>query len=262
MPASVPAAGAVRSMPSGAPHTAEAPASDEVVLLLLADIVPAWRPWGWWRIARGAQSWRGIPGLRLAKVLGSGYEGGFGLRPSASRQGVFLCFARSADAERFLATSPAVRAYRERSGDFCVITLRAWSARGNWGGQTLTPSIEAPPLASPAAPVAALTRASIRPGRASAFWRMAPATQSAIEGAPGCLLAVGLGEAPLLRQATFSIWASVAAMDAYARSGAHLAAIREAHRLGCFSESMFVRFVPVSMQGRWKGRTYGDGLVA
>ena len=86
---------------------------------------------------------------------------------------------------------------------------------------------------------------------------MAPAAQASLEAAPGCILAVGLGEAPLLRQATFSIWTSVQAMEAYARSGAHLDAIRAAHRGGFFSESAFVRFVPVAVQGRWKGHTLG-----
>ena len=87
---------------------------------------------------------------------------------------------------------------------------------------------------------------------------MAPPAQASLEAAPGCLLAVGLGEAPLLRQATFSIWDSVQAMEAYARSGAHLDAIRAAHRGGFFSESMFVRFVPVARAGALEGaRRYG-----
>lgn len=247
----------VRSLTADVAAVAEHVLSDEVVLLLLADIAPVWRPWGWWRIARGAQSWRGVPGLRLAKVMGSGFEGGFGLRPSVSRQGVFLVFAGQADADRFLATSSALQTYRDRADEFCVITLRAWSARGSWGGQSLSPSSAPPPDSGPAAPVAALTRASIRPGRASAFWRLAPATQSAIESAPGCVLAVGLGEAPLLRQATFSVWQSQAAMDAYARSGAHQDAIRASVQGDWFSESMFVRFVPLQLSGRWKGQLYG-----
>ncbi len=68
---------------------------------------------------------------------------------------------------------------------------------------------------------------------------------------------MGLGEAPLLRQATFSIWNSIADMDAYARSGAHLEAIRSARQDGFFSESLFMRFVPLSMHGVWQGVRYG-----
>jgi hypothetical protein len=67
---------------------------------------------------------------------------------------------------------------------------------------------------------------------------------------------VGLGEAPFLRQATFSVWNDVAAMDVYARSGAHLDGIRAAQKQQFFSESMFVRFIPLRMQGTWRGQTY------
>ena len=88
------------------------------------------------------------------------------------------------------------------------------------------------------------------------FWRHAPAAQRSLLAAPGCALAVGLGEAPLLRQATFSLWDSAAAMDAYARTGAHLDAIRAAWKHQFFSESMFVRFVPLQLQGQWKGRRF------
>ena len=68
---------------------------------------------------------------------------------------------------------------------------------------------------------------------------------------------LGLGEAPLLRQATFSLWRDAKAMDAYARNGAHQAAIQAAWQHRFFSESMFVRFTPIAVQGSWKGRFYG-----
>ena len=64
----------------------------------------------------------------------------------------------------------------------------------------------------------------------------------------------GVGEAPILRQATFTIWESQAAMDSYARSGAHLAAIKAAMQGNYFSESMFVRFQPFDAEGTWKGK--------
>jgi hypothetical protein len=225
----------------------------EVAVLLLADVAAASRLWGWSRIVRGPRALQSPPGLRFAKVLGSGHEGGFGLRPSASRQGVFAVFDNSAMADHFIHDSAVVDAYRQRSRECCVVKLRAWSSRGSWGGTSLAASGAAPT----AGPVAALTRASIRLRSAAEFWRMAPAAQASLAEAPGCRLAAGLGEAPLLRQATFSIWDNVQAMDAYARSGAHLAAIRAAAQRHYFSESMFVRFVPLAIQGNWQGQRHG-----
>jgi len=231
--------------------------SDEVAVMLLADVAPAWRLWGWWRIARGRQSLRGTPGLQFAKALGSGHEGGFGLRPSRSRQGLFVVFDTEAHADAFLEHSITLGAFRARSSELCVLKLRAYSCRGRWSGRALASSASAPDPSLGNTPIVALTRASIHPRRASAFWAKAPPAQAALASAPGCLLAVGLGEAPLLRQCTFSLWESAAAMDAYARSGAHLDAIRAAGREGHFSESMFVRFLPLAMQGSWKGTAYG-----
>jgi spheroidene monooxygenase len=87
------------------------------------------------------------------------------------------------------------------------------------------------------------------------FWRHAPPSHRAVEDAPGCLLTAGLGEAPLFRQATFSIWTDVAAMNAYARSGPHLEAIKAAKDEEHFSESLFARFVPYDARGSWIGRS-------
>jgi heme-degrading monooxygenase HmoA len=257
--AAAPPGAAAAASNSGAPAGPVAAASQQVVVVLLADVAPRWRLWGWSRIVRGAGSLGGVAGLQFAKVLGSGFEGGFGLRPSASRQGVFAVFGSEARADDFIDRSPEVAAYRARSREFCVAKLRAWSCRGSWNGTSLAATVP-PPLAGQsgqAGPVAALTRASIRPHKAWAFWRMAPAAQASLARAPGCRLAAGLGEAPLLRQATFSVWDSVQAMEAYARSGAHLDAIRASQRHGHFSESMFVRFIPVLLRGTWLGVHHG-----
>lgn len=247
--------GSLRSAPGAVRPTPAAPdQGDDVVLLLLADIAPAHRLWGWWRVVRGAHALRGVTGLRFAKVLGSGHEGGFGLRPSASHQGVFLLFDGERAARGFVDAGPQMQAYRERARELCAVLLQPVSARGRWSGQALRPS--AAPL-QPGEPVAALTRASIRPTRALAFWRHAPRAQASLARAHGCRLAAGLGEAPLLRQATFSIWDDVGAMEAYARTAEHGQAIRAAYGGGHFSESMFARFRVLDMRGRWQGVDHG-----
>lgn len=252
-----------RSAPAVGLHNRSAEAADAsaapspgsaVAVLVLADFAPGSRLWAAGRLVLGRRPLRDVPGLRFAKVLGSGHEGGFGLRPSLSRQGLFCVFDDDRSADRFLDSSKIVAAYRARARECLTVKLRAFSSRGTWSGTSIPVSTAAPAHG----PIAALTRASIRPAVAVAFWRKSPPAERSLETADGCLLAAGLGEAPLLRQATFSVWQSVEHMDRYARSGAHLDAIRAAYAGRYFSESMFVRFVPDDLRGVWKGKAFGQ----
>jgi hypothetical protein len=224
--------------------------SAQVALLALVDLEPQARGWGWLRFVTGRLAVQGAPGLRFVKVLGSGRGGGFGTTPSATIQGLFCVFDDAAAADAFVSETGPFYAWRARARECFTVKLRAYSVRGSWSG--MRPAIGA--TAPVEGPIAALTRASIRPTRARHFWRMEPQAERELESARGCLLATGVGEAPFLRQATFTLWDSVASMDAYARTGAHLAAIRASAQGAFFSESMFVRFVPEGAQGSWRGR--------
>jgi hypothetical protein len=240
--------------PTAAPAAARAAATllPSVALLLLVRWRSTALPWGLSRLVLGERALAGVPGLRFARVLGSGRGGGFGLVPGLDHQGLIGFFDDEDSARAFASEAALTRAYREHANESLLALLRATSCRGSWGGMSLAATAPA----QPGAPVAALTRASIRLRHAARFWRHAPATHDAIAHAPGCRLAIGLGEAPLLRQATFSLWDDAPAMDAYARSGAHQAAIQGAQREGWFSESMFVRFAPISIEGQWHGRSF------
>lgn len=233
-------------------------AAGEVGLFVLIDVAAGARLAGYRRFLLGRFAMGRAPGLRFFKVMGSGQDGGFGLRPSLSLQGLVCAFERDADADRFLAESPQLRAYREQAADFLAVKVRATSSRGAWDGREPFALSGRP---RPGQPVAALTRASIRPAAVVRFWRHSPPSEHSLAQAAGCRLAVGLGEAPVLRQATFSIWDDQAAMDAYARQGAHLAAIRAATAGGFFSESLFCRFEPVWAMGAWQGRSAADILA-
>lgn len=222
-------------------------------LIVLLDVRSESRWWGWSRIVFGPRALAGVPGLRFAKVLGSGHEAGFGLRPSRSRQGLFCHFDDAASVDDFLQRSPQMNAYRRHARELFHVKLQAFASRGAWAGTSLPVSAARPAQGM----VAALTRASIRPLAARRFWRHAPPSEVALGQAEGCVLAAGLGEAPVFRQATFSLWDSIDQMDAYAHHGAHLAAIQAARQGRYFSESMFVRFVPKEPQGVWKGQRFG-----
>ena len=52
-----------------------------VVVVLLVDFLRAHQGWGWMRLVQGAAAFKDTPGLLFTKVMGSGHEGGFVLRP-------------------------------------------------------------------------------------------------------------------------------------------------------------------------------------
>ena len=209
--------------------------------------------WGLSRLVLGARGVGDHPGLRFVRVLGSGREGGFGLSPGLRYQGLMAFFDEAQQAHDFAARAPAIQQRLARSEESLVAVLCATSARGSWGGVPM----QAGDDAGAGDPIAVLTRASIRPTQALTFWRHSPASDRALTRATGCRLAVGLGEAPVLRQATFSLWDNAEAINAYARHGAHGHAARNAWRDGWFSEWMFVRFRVLSLQGQWQGSLHG-----
>jgi len=240
-----------------------------VVVVLLADFLRQHQGWGWLRLVAGATPYKDVPGLTMVKVMGSGHGGGFSLRPSATHQGLICTFSHLDLALKFL-DSPAVQAYRSRARECWTGVLSVQSARGHWDKQAWqASSAQALGVSSTQAepglgldglphsgPFAVLTRASIVPTKAMAFWRYAPAAQADLGQAPGCLLAMGLGEAPLVRQCTFSLWEDTAAMLQYARQGAHQVASAAAYKHQFFSESLFVRMQVLQMAGVWQGRSF------
>jgi hypothetical protein len=223
-----------------------------VAVMVLVDYKPSAKLWGFMRLVLGALRPLKAPGLQFFKVLGSGHEGGFGLKPSTTRQGLFCVFDTEAQADDFLNHSKIIAGYKDHAREFFSTKLIAYSSRGSWSGHTITVGAD-----EPSTGIATLTRASIRPFKAKAFWSKSPPSEASLQHAQGCLLSTGLGEAPFFRQATFSLWESTQAMNQFARTGAHLEAIKASHNGDYFSESMFVRFVPISPKGVWKGKVFG-----
>jgi spheroidene monooxygenase len=237
-----------------------------VVVILLVDFATQHRGWGWLRLVQGTGLFRDVPGLLFVKVMGSGHGGGFGLRPSSSHQGLICLFADAAQAGAFM-QGTEVQAYVSRSREHWLGLMAVTSIRGQWDQQSwgLTSQAGDSAMQSPVegdAPVAVLTRGSIRPAKAVSFWRYAPPAQADLSHADGCQLAMGLGEAPLVRQCTFSVWDDTESMVAYAHRGAHKLAIAAAAKHDYFSESMFARMRVLSMSGNWRGRQFGKAPVS
>ena len=96
---------------------------------------------------------------------------------------------------------PAVRRFRRRADETWTIHMVAIQARGSWSG--VNPFEPAAPCCE--GPLVVLTRATIRWRRLAAFWSRVPATNRSLDGVPGLVLSIGIGEAPAEAAAVFAL---------------------------------------------------------
>ena len=227
--------------------------SSQVALMVLVDIQSSAKISGILRLMFARLWLWSTPGLEFFKHMGSGRNGGFSFRPSGTHQALYCVFKDLTSAEKFYTSSKLMQWYRAHANEFFSVKLKTYSIKGQWSG--FIPQITTDTPIS--GPIVSITRASIKPLNCLEFWSKEPAAETSLEKTAGCIIAAGIGEAPFFRQATFTIWESQAAMDQYARQGAHQDAIRASMNGNYFSESMFSRYQPFDAFGSWKGRTLG-----
>ena len=130
--------------------------------------------------------------------------------------------------------------------------MSADTVRGAWSGQTPFEPHET----TASGPLAALTRATIKPGILARFWGRVPNISRVIGQDPNVMFKIGIGEVPWLQQVTFSIWPDQAAMDNFARKdGPHARAIAAVREGKWFKEELYARFRVTGSEGTWGGRS-------
>jgi hypothetical protein len=194
-----------------------------------------------------------VPGLTFFKLMGSGKDRVFTLRPDFFLYGLLATWTSEAAAETFLQHSGVLDDYRQHCRELWTIRMLPLRSRGLWDGvNPFIPNAAASPVPGP---LAVLTRASIRWPALPSFWRHGAQTSKDLAEASGLIAAVGLGELPLVRQATFSLWTNEAAMQQYVYGTAHhQQVIRKTRADHWYGEELFARFQVVSASGTWKGR--------
>lgn len=104
--------------------------------------------------------------------------------------------------------------------------------------------------------IAVLTRATIRISKLKNFWKNVDGVANRMTQADGFISSIGIGEVPLLKQATFSIWESKSAMKQFAyQLQEHAEVIRKTRTEKWYSEDMFVRFIIVNVSGTIGGKS-------
>lgn len=201
------------------------------------------------RVPLDRRALRAVPGLRFGRVLGTGRGRTMAASADLHRWAVFAVWDSAPAAEAFR-THPLWRRWDEADERFDVL-LRPLGAHGSWGGIDPTAGHE---TAAPEGPVAVLTRATVRWRHLPEFLRAVPAVDAHLQSVDGLLETVGIGEVPVGRQATFSLWRDVGAMQRFAfRSAEHAGVIRRTRERDWYGEEWFARFAPIEWSGTWDG---------
>lgn len=196
------------------------------------------------------------PGLKFYKLMGSGGNGGFGLWPNWSVY-AFLGIWESTEAwSQFQTENSFALEANERCSEQMTSFLQPIRTHGLWNGTNPFEPIS--PLTTNAdSPIAVITRAKIRLKRLPEFLLNTSVAKSVLKNQPDLLLSIGLGETPLIYQATFSIWRNLAAMQQYAyKSPEHAKVISKTRLRNWYSEELFTRFQVIGCKGQWEGKEF------
>lgn len=190
------------------------------------------------------------PDIGFWKLCGSGTGEGFTPLPNTAVYGILATWPDLETARSRTASAPVWRRYRARATECWSVFLATTSARGAWSGQAPFDPVS---TAGPG-PLAALTRATVKPSGALKFWRHEPAISAMIGKDPNVIFKIGIGEFPLVQQVTFSIWPDTRSMAEFARAGGpHAEAIRDVRARGLFAEELYARFRVLGDAGQWNG---------
>jgi hypothetical protein len=193
---------------------------------------------------------RKVPGLSFYKLMGSGGENGFSIRPNWGVYALLCVWDAEAYADQFFQHGSHFRKFRKHATNIWTVFMHNQVAHGLWSGKNPFRDFQAPETG----PVAVITRATIKPRFLAAFWKYVPPVSKQIEDHPGKIFSIGIGEYPLFMQATFSIWQDRESMIQYAyKSPMHRDVIKKTRELGWYQEELFANFIPYRTEGSWQG---------
>ena len=237
------------------------PVAESLVQLHVWRVPTRGLPGALLRMASQRRSVRRTAGVTFAKLLGTGSGDTFTVRDAdVGHWAMLTVFDSTRSADDFRG-SPAVRSWRRIATESLRLDLAPLSAKGSWSRrQPFT--LDQPPRRWDG-PVAALTRARIRLAMWRRFWSSVPPVADDLRARPGLEFSLGIGEAPVGLQGTFSVWRSNRALTEFAQRGAaHRQVIADTERLNWYAEELFARFAVTGGEGSIGGFSFPDSPSA
>lgn len=197
------------------------------------------------RMALDRGALRRNKGVTFAKMLGSGKGETFTPRDAdATRWGALVVMESSQLSA--LDGSRIIKRWRENCVEEVRYLVDPISSHGLWANKN--PFDYAKSAGD--GEVVAITRARIKWAHNFRFWKAVPPVTSSLHSSPGLITTIGIGEAPIGLQGTFSHWRSGADLRNFAYKGAaHKEAIAATERHAWYAEELFARFSVREIRG-------------
>jgi hypothetical protein len=191
---------------------------------------------------------RRFKGVRFAKMLGTGKGETFTPRDAdAERWGALVVIEQSQ--LESLDASLLINRWRKKSASEVRYLLDPISSHGLWAKVNPFDYEKSPATGE----VVAITRARIKWAQNLRFWKAVPPVTSSLHASPGLLKTIGIGEAPIGLQGTFSHWQTGADLRNFAYKGvAHQEAIAATERYAWYAEELFARFAVRDIRGSFE----------
>jgi hypothetical protein len=186
-----------------------------------------------------------LSGVSFVKLLGTGKGESFTPKDADPyRWGVLVTIEKD-DLDK-LDQSKVIRGWQRIAKKEYRVVLKPISVHGLWSGKQ---PFEVEKF-DWSGKIAAITRARIVWRKNLVFWRAVPPVTISLHQSPGLINAIGIGEAPIGLQGTFSLWESAAHLREFAYKGqAHTQAIKATEENKWYSEELFSRFAVMQERG-------------
>ena len=193
---------------------------------------------------------RRVAGLELCRVLGTGRGSDTGPSADLRRTALFAVWRDEGDLDAFLTDSSIARRWSGADEQWHV-RLRGLGGHGSWRGTDVLDGLE---RGSDAGPIAVVTRADVHVRAWRDFRAAGRPVSVEVQRAPGLLAVAGIGELPVGRLGTFSVWRGLDAIAAFAGQSQHRDVVRRTRDEHWYGEELFARFEPYASSGTWDGR--------
>ena len=175
------------------------------------------------------------------KMLGTGGKGGF-IYPDLSVYSLLCVWKKSEFLNEFIESSNHAKEIKKKSKKRIDYIMEPIFSNGLW--DNINPfKVNENRESKKENKIGVITRGKIKLSKQIDFWLNVSSASDAIKNADGVEFYKGIGELPLLSQATFSVWKNHKSISDFAyKNRAHSEIIKKTKERKWYSEDLFARF--------------------